>query len=365
MPMDAGRPILLVVRGLDPVGTGRQVEIAAAALAAAGHDVVVAVTSAGGSLAERLARTGLAVHRVGWRPVVELGAAARLERLARRLRPAAIVGFGRSQLLPVALAGRFVPGCRTVGWLGLPARGVAQRCGLRRLDAIVASSPGVAAACRSAGVAARRITVVPPGSVAEHARVLGRHELAARLGLDPAKHWTLCVAPLEPAARLTRLVWAIDQLGVVRKDLEHVLVGAGPLLDQIRRRGRAQELAERLVIVPECELIQDLLGEVRLVWQSGDVALGGAVLDGMARGVPVVAVESDAARELVVDGETGRVVPAVPESELPRRAFGILEDEALARRFGAAGAARAGEAFSATGFVAGLVAALRVDQGAS
>jgi len=356
--MDVGSPTLLVVRGLDPVGTGRQVELAAAALAAAGHDVVVAVTSAGGSLADRLARAGYVVHQVGRRPVVDFGATARLARLAVRLRPAAIVGFGRSQLAAVAVASRLVPGCRSVGWLGLGPRGFAQRQAVRRLEALVATSPRVAALCAAAGVAAARITVVPPGSSAACVVRLDRAALAARLGLEPAKQWTLCVAPLEPAPRLTRLLWAIDQLGVVRKDLQHVLVGAGPLLVQIRRRARAQELAERLFIVPDCELIQDLLGEVRLVWQSGDVALGGAVLDGMARGVPAVAVESDAAQMLVVDGETGRIVPAVPESEFPRRAFGILEDEPLARRFGAAAAARAATEFSAARFGAGLLAAI-------
>jgi glycosyltransferase involved in cell wall biosynthesis len=358
MPMDAASRILLVVRGLDPVGAGRQVELAAAGLAAAGHDVVVALTSVGGSLADRLGQAGFPVHRVGRRPVVDLGATARLARLAARLRPAAIVGFGRSQVVPVAAAGRLVPGCRTIGWLGLAPRGLVQRLALRRLDAIVATSPRVAAACGTAGAASQRIAVVPPGSCGDHVSALGRAELAARLGLDPAKHWTLCVAPLEPPARLTRLLWAIDQLGVVRKDLQHVLVGSGPLLDQIRCRARAQELAERLFIVPGCELIQDLLGEVKLVWQSGEVTLGGALLDGMARGVPAVAVESDAARELVVDGETGRIVPAAPESEFPRRAFGILEDEPLARRFGEAARARAATAFSVERFVAGLVAAI-------
>ncbi|MFM7135532.1 MAG: glycosyltransferase [Planctomycetota bacterium] len=358
--MAAGNRILLVVRGLDPVGTGRQVELAAAALAAAGHDVSVAITSTGGTLADRLARTGRPVHRVGRRPVADLAATARLAGLARRLRPAAILGFGRSQVAPVAVAGRVVSGCRAVGWLAIEPRGYALRQAIRRLDAVVATSPRVAAACGAAGVAAARISVVPPGSAADHEAGVDRLELAARLGLDPARHWTLCVAPLEPAARLTRLLWAIDQLGVVRKDLQHVLVGAGPLLHQIRCRARAQELAERLFIAPDCAPIQALLGEVKLVWQSGDVALGGAILDGMARGVPAVAVESDAVGQLIADGQTGRIVPAVPESEFPRRAFGILEDELLASRLGAAAAARAATKFSAARFVAGLFDAMRL-----
>ena len=107
-----------------------------------------------------------------------------------------------------------------------------------------------------------------------------------------------------------------------------------------------------------CDTLPDLLGHVKLVWQSGEVALGGVLLDAMARGVPAVAVESDAARQLVIDGQTGRIVPAVPESELPRRAFGILEDEPLARQYGAAAAAQAAEMFAVEPFVKGLLQAV-------
>ncbi|HBB72849.1 MAG TPA: hypothetical protein DC048_00210, partial [Planctomycetaceae bacterium] len=72
--------------------------------------------------------------------------------------------------------------------------------------------------------------------------------------------------------------------------------GAGPLLRRVRRRARVQEFAERLVVTPSCPILPDLLAHVRLTWQSGTVACGGAVLDGMALGVPAVMVESDAAR---------------------------------------------------------------------
>ena len=356
--MGEAESVLFVVRGLDPAGTGRLVELAAAGLAAAGRRVAVAVTTVGGSIADRLAASGVRFHRLGGRPVGDVAATLRLAGLVRQLQPDVVLGFGRSQIVRVALAGRLVPRCRGVVWLGLPPRGPRQTWALRRLAGVVAASAEVAQACRRAGVRERRLALVPPGISLDTGTGLARGEVAARLGLDPAKHWTLAVAPLEPAARLPRLLWAIDQLGVVRKDLEHVLVGSGPLLLHLCRRARAQELAERLVILPTCDVLPDLLGHVKLVWQSGEVALGGAVLDAMARGVPAVAVDSDAARELVVDGETGRIVPAEPESELPRRAFGILEDEALARRYGAAAAARAAEQFPAERFVTGLLEAL-------
>ncbi len=356
--MGQGRRVLIVTRGLDPVGTGRQVELAVEGLAARGVDVSVAVMSCGGDVPRRLAARGRSVAIVGRRAVVDGAATVRLARLVSQLRPDVLLGFGRSAAVPLLVSQRFHVRCRTVLWLGLVPRRPWTVAAASRLDGIIATSSDVAAACGRAGIRPDRIVVVPPGIIADTGSGLPRTAIADRLGLDSAKLWTLAVAPLESESRLQRLLWAIDQLGVVRKDLQHVLVGAGPLLESLRRRSRAQELAERLFIVPTCDVFPDLLTHVRLVWQSGDVALGGALLDALARGLPAVAVESDAARQVIADGVTGRIVPAVPESELPRRAFNVLEDEELARRYGGAGVARAAEEFPAERFVEGVAAAI-------
>ena len=356
MPNLHRKPILLVSRGLDPVGTGRQIELVAAGLRAAGRDLHVALTTTGGGLAERLAAAGCTVHRVGHRPVVDPAAAVALAALVARLRPAVVTAWGRSQIGIVPAVRLVAPAVRLVGWLARPARGGLVAAGLRRLDRVVVASPGAADSCRRLGVAGGRIEHIAPGIAPPSGRGLSRVALAAELGLDPTRQWTLCVAPLEADTRLERLVWAMDQLGVVRKDLQHVLVGAGPMHGRVFRRARVHEVAERLVVVSHCSLLPDLLGQVRLVWQSGTVALGGAVLDAMAGGVPVVAVASDAARQLVVDGETGWIAPPLPESELPRRAFKILEEESQTTRMAAAGAARAAECFAAAASVAAHVA---------
>jgi len=358
MPNLHRKPILLITRGLDPVGTGRQIELVAAGLRAAGRDIHVALTTTGGSLAERLAEAECTVHRVGHRPVIDPAAAVALAALVARLQPAVVTAWGRSQIAIVPAVRLVAPAVRLVGWLARPVRGGLVAAGLRRLDCAVAASPGAAESCRRLGVAAGRIEHIAPGIAPPASRGLSRGAIAADLGLDPARQWTLCVAPLEADARLERLVWAMDQLGVVRKDLQHVLVGAGPIRGRLLRRARVQEVAERLVVVSHCGLLPDLLGQVRLVWQSGTVALGGAVLDAMAGGVPVVAVVSDAARQLVVDGETGWIAPPLPESEFPRRAFNILEDAALAARWGAAASARAAAEFPVDRMIAAHVAAL-------
>jgi len=358
---DPARPtrVILVSRDLDPVGTGRQVELIAAGLAAAGHDVHLALMTTGrgaaqpSTLAARVAAADGSVHRLGHRPVPDPAAIARLARLAVRLGPAVFVSFGR-RLVPAVVAMRAVlPGAPLVASIDVPVRRRSTGLALSMLDLIVASSAEVAASCRGAPV-----DTIPPGIRADTGDGLDRAAVARRLGLDPGSIWTLCVAPLEPESRLERLLWAIDQLGVVHRGLEHVLVGAGPLLRRVRRRAFVQELDERLLVTPRCAIVPDLLSHVRLVWQSGDVACGGAILDGMARGVPAVMVASAAARQLVVDGQTGRLVPALPESELPRRTLEIIEDDTLAARLGAAAAARAAADFPVDRMIERWVAAL-------
>ncbi|MFM7107740.1 MAG: glycosyltransferase [Planctomycetaceae bacterium] len=352
-------PILLAVRGLDPVGTGRQVELLALGFRDAGRDVHVALTTAGGGVARRLARAGIPVHRVGRRPLVpDAAAAARLAVLARLLRPAVLLACGRSALPAAAAVALAAPATHVAAQLAVSPRRRGHAWALRRLGLAIATTPHVAEACRRAGVAAERVVTIPPGIAADPAAGLDRAAVAARLGLDAARRWTLCVTPLDAEARIERLAWGIDQLGVVRRDVQHVVVGAGPLRARLLRRARLQEFGERMVLVPRCHLLNDLLGHVAIVWQSGGAAHGGAILDGMARGVPAVAVDGDAARQLVVDGVTGRIVPPLPESEFPRRAFDILEDDALAARWAAASLARADAEFPAGRMVEAHLAAL-------
>jgi rhamnosyl/mannosyltransferase len=305
-------------------------------------------------------RSGIAVHRLATRPVVDGAAAVRLVRLARRLglgASDALLAWGRSQASLAAAVKLLLPRLPCIGHLAVPPRGMLAAAALRQVDRVIASSAGVAAACRRAGVAAAKIDTIPPGAEAAAAGGLARAELATRLGLDREKLWTLCVAPLEAESRLERLLWAIDQLGVVHRRLEHVLVGGGPLRERLLRRARAQRVDERLHLFDHLDCLPDLLREARLVWQSGEVACGGGLLDAMALGIPTVAVVSDASRQLVVDAETGRLVPADPESEFPRRALGIIEDDALAARYGAAARTRAAAELPVERMVAGIIAA--------
>ena len=346
MKQELPRSILMMVRGLDPIGAGRQVEIVAEGFRQAGWDVQVAVTTSGGAVPARLAQAGFVVHSIGTRECVDLAVGARLVRLARRLRPSVIHSWGRSQALLVGWARPLLHESRIVCHLAIGPRDATTGFALRRADRVITVSPGVAGRCEAHGVRSGRIDIIPPGITAATVSGLSREQMARRLGLRAESPWTLCVAPLVAESRLERLLWGIDQLDVVHRGVEHVLVGAGPLRGRLLRRARVQQLSERLHVIPHCDFLPDLLPQVKLVWQSGSVAYGGAILDAMPLGIPAVAVASDAARQLIVDDQTGRIVPAEPGSEFPRRAMNVIEDAPLAARYAAAAQARAAEHFS-------------------
>ncbi len=358
-----GNSILLVVRGADPVGVGREVEVAATGLAASGGEVHVAFTSAVGSLPARLAARGIAVHQIGHRSQPDAAAVGRLVKLVQRIQPTTVFSFGRPQAAAAVAAVRFASPVgrrpRLVCRVAVAPRGLRDAWAVTRADRVIASSESVGEACRKAGVARQRLDILAPVADVAFAGLVTREELAIQLGLDPTKIWSLCVAPLVAESRLDRLLWAIDQLGVVRRDVEHVLIGSGPQVHRLHRRARVQHLADRLRIMPSCEWLPDLLREVRFVWQPGEVALGGGLFDAMAAGKPTVAVDSEAARQAIIDGETGWIVPPRPESEFPRRAFSLIEDDVAASQLGAASQERAATYFSADRFISALLAAVR------
>jgi glycosyltransferase involved in cell wall biosynthesis len=82
--------------------------------------------------------------------------------------------------------------------------------------------------------------------------------------------------------------------------------------------------------------------------------LGNATLEAMAAGRPVVGARVGGIPEMVVDGETGLLVPTKAPAELADALGRLIADPVLRGRLGAAGAERARSAFSLEAHVARL-----------
>jgi glycosyltransferase involved in cell wall biosynthesis len=71
-----------------------------------------------------------------------------------------------------------------------------------------------------------------------------------------------------------------------------------------------------------------------------------AVLEAMIAGLPVIATDIPGNRDLVIDGETGYLIPVGERFEFTRRTHWLLDDESLRKQLGEAGRQRALTEFS-------------------
>ncbi len=92
--------------------------------------------------------------------------------------------------------------------------------------------------------------------------------------------------------------------------------------------------------VPDLLRLVDLL-----VLASTDEPFGRVVIEGMAAGLPVVATASGGVPEIVVEGETGLLVPPEQPEPMAHAIAEVLDDPSLAEQMGEAGRKRAVERF--------------------
>jgi glycosyltransferase involved in cell wall biosynthesis len=121
------------------------------------------------------------------------------------------------------------------------------------------------------------------------------------------------------------------------------------------RRAELEELATTLQVSDRVRFLGpvaspcDVLGKVHaLVVPSRWEAMPLAVLEAMHAGMPVVATDVGSLREIVVDGETGIVVPPQDPQALAGACLRLAGDPSLRARLGAAGRERARRDFSVT-----------------
>ena len=161
----------------------------------------------------------------------------------------------------------------------------------------------------------------------------------ARLGLDPDALVIGSVADIMIGKRPSDLIAAARPL--LSAGARLVIAGAELDADEARRvhvaaEGLGVELLGRRTDVPEILPAFDIFA---LASEREELPI--SVLEAMAAGLPVVAVQTGGLPEMVAEGETGLLVPARDTAAMGERLRRLAEDPALRARMGAAGRARA------------------------
>jgi glycosyltransferase involved in cell wall biosynthesis len=169
----------------------------------------------------------------------------------------------------------------------------------------------------------------------------------SRLGLAPEDVVVGIVAILRPQKAHGVLVRAVASLAPAHPRLRLVVVGDGEEEQRVRGLVDELELTDRV-------LFTGLRSDVPQILPAFDVSCLSsvhegaplAVLEAMAAGLPVVATDCGAVRDLVADAEQGFVVPVGDEHALAERLERLIADPDLRRAMGARARARAEQEFS-------------------
>jgi glycosyltransferase involved in cell wall biosynthesis len=266
---------------------------------------------------------------------------SRLRRLVRREDPAIVLAHGSEPLKYAVLAG--VPKARLVGLkigagharLG-GARGGIYRTLLLRAGAVAAVSETAAAEARDHGVANGALRVIPNGRDPAAFRV--RTHTTAISGVR-----LVWVGHLDDAKRPLRFLELVAALRAAGVDARGAVAGDGPLLPRVRATaGDGVEVLGRVDDVPSLLAESDAL-----VLTSGpNEGMPGVLIEAGMAGLPVVTTDVPGATDVVVDGETGFIVPVDDVRALLDATRMLVEDGSRRARFGAAARARCVEHFS-------------------
>lgn len=153
------------------------------------------------------------------------------------------------------------------------------------------------------------------------------------------------VARLAPVKGLEHAVEAVGALPAsVRESVRYDIVGdgelRGALQERIERAGLRGVVTLRGALPPEG--VRNALWSAEVfVFPSLNEGLGIAAIEAMACGLPVIGSRVGGIPEVVVDGETGTLVPPGDAGALSAAIERLVRDAALRRAMGDAGRARA------------------------
>lgn len=159
-----------------------------------------------------------------------------------------------------------------------------------------------------------------------------RSDLRASWGAGPDTMVAICVSRFAAEKNFPLLIEAFERMREARPDSRLVLVGDGPLVEQLRRTSNGCVIAGRKVN-----------GELSAHYASADVFLfssmtetfGNVTLEAMASGLAIVAYDYAAARQYLRHGVSARLAPFGDRDAFIAQAVRLAADFDAVRALGA------------------------------
>jgi len=351
--------ILFINSEYPPIGAGAGNASAnlARLLVKAGNEVVV-VTAGFAGLAVDECREGVRILRgptlrrridrsTAWEQIeFMVGASYRCLSLTRHFKPDAVLAFfglpsgavawllNSLHGIPyvVSLRGGDVPGFRPYDfWLYHRIAVPLLRVIWRRAASLVANSAGLREL-------ARRFDAKVPIEIVSNGVDLNLYAAPERLWSPPR---ILSVGRIVHQKGLDLAIRALSEL----QDLPWTwrVAGDGPQLSSLERAALERNLRSRVEFIgwqTTDQLRKEYADSSLFLFPSRDEGMPNAVLEAMASGLPVIATRVAGNEELVVDGQTGTLVPVEDAAALREALRQLISDDDKRARMGKAARAR-------------------------
>ena len=345
--------ILHIIATLDRAGAEKQLALLAAGLPRDRFDVHVCALTRGGPLEAELRAAEIPVNVIGKRFKFDPFAFVRLRRHIRRLRPDIVqtwmftansygITAAKSEGVKHILSGERCVDRWKSGWQLSLDRHLS-----RWVEATIVNSSSVRDFYIARGLPAEKFIVIPGGGPSSRPSDVPRESLLDELDI-PRDAWLIgAIGRLWPQKRIKDLIWAADLAHLLHEKAMLVVLGDGPERAMLERFTRLIEAQGHVRFLGHRDDVWRIIPHLDVLWLGSQYeGLSNSVMEAMAAGVPVVASDIPEMRELVIDGETGFLVPIGGRAARVRATDKIIGDEKFARRLGESARGRAAEKFS-------------------
>ena len=364
--------VMQVVLSLDPGGTERLVVEMTKLLAARVRTVVCCLDRPGGWTREIESR-GVDVLTIGRSPGFHPSIGLRIAGLARQRRVGVIHCHQYTPFVYGCFARLRSPGLRLVFTEHGRLSDAPPSFKRRVVNTALGRLPGaVCAVCEdlkrhlvSEGFAAAAVRVVyngidPGPRPLQEARVAARQ----RLGFSSASLLVGTLARLDPVKNVGVLIEAFGAARSVVPGLQLMIVGDGPERESLETRSRETGCGSSVHFLGHRDDARSILPALDVfVNTSVSEGMSVTILEAMAASLPVVATSVGGNPELVVEGETGLLVPARSPASIAQALSQLSAAPERLRAMGSAGRARVEAQFTLERMVSQYMRLYQVGEG--
>jgi L-malate glycosyltransferase len=221
----------------------------------------------------------------------------------------------------------------------------AQRLAYSLAHHVIANSNAVREKLIRESTRAEKVTVIYNGlDPTRLASPASRSEVLLLLGLPlnntnrPRRFVTIIANMRHPIKDYPMFLGAARRVKEAVPEAAFLLAGEGELTESLQALASELDIAAHTFFLGRCENIADLLSVSDVcVLSSKAEGFSNSILEYMSAARPVVATDVGGAREAIVEGQTGYLVPAGDEGLMAARIVSLLNDPEMANAMGKRG----------------------------